>query len=92
MIKVNERFDFDRKGQGWILTEHVYGNRIENGRMKATHTTRKHYYPNIDQLISGIVERSLDGRIQELVEIKRLIRRTKTDLRAAIRRAGLEFK
>jgi len=81
MVKVNDRFEFERDSMGWILYEWRVG--VNPKTKTPTRTRRPHYYSNIVQVCNGIIDRSCD-KADDATTIMQCVEKARDDVVTAI--------
>ena len=84
MVKVNDRFEFERDTWGWVLHDWKEGI---NRKGDPTRTARQSYHANLEQVSWAILDRT-GGDCKEIKEIIPAIERAKQEIREAV--GGIE--
>lgn len=75
MIKVNERFSFERDKYQWLLHDSHMGKPNKEGVSNLQ--TKTSYHGSLDQVASQIIEREC-GECQSMTELLTLLNQTKS--------------
>jgi len=84
MIKVNDRFEFQRDTYGWKL--HDWSDGVNPKTKEATRTKRTTYHPNIIQVCNAVIDRQAgDKFVSSLNEVLMSVELSKIELLSAIK-------
>lgn len=81
MIKINERFEFERGDQCWSL--HEWKDGINPKTKEPTRSKTTTYHSQLDHLCTAVIDRSA-GDVESIQGVKDSIRESTTKLAAAL--------
>ncbi len=86
MIKINDRFEFERGDQCWNL--HEWKDGVNPKTKEPTRSKTTTYHSKLEQVCSAVIDREL-GKAEELSEIAKLLWVVKEELKAAMTNKGV---
>jgi len=83
MIKVNDRFEFEKDTYGWKL--HDWSDGVNPKTKEPTRTKRTTYHPNVIQVCNAVIDREAGGEgISDLDYVLMAITNARDELLEAI--------
>ena len=85
-IKINDRFEFYRDPNCWVLVEHTYGERFDKdkGCNVPFHGRSKTFYSALQHLCGAVIDRSAGEACDGMESVIECIKRAENDLHVAI--------